>query len=117
MEAHRISPQEVKQRLDLGHQIVFIDTRSAAAWNGSDGMLPGAIRMPADKIPDHLSELPHDGTIVIYSASAAEGASAHAALTLTQAGFRNVFALEGGFDAWKKAGLPVEQKIEAQPSV
>jgi rhodanese-related sulfurtransferase len=117
MEAHRISPAEVKQRLDLGYRIVFIDTRSPASWDGSDGMLPGALRIPADEIPDHLDELPHDGTIVIYAADENEGSSAHAAVILTQAGFRNVFALTGGFDEWHRAGLPIAHKREEQIGV
>lgn len=34
-----------------------------------------------------------------------------------QAGLRNVFALRGGFDAWRAAGMPVVPKEEvAQPS-
>jgi rhodanese-related sulfurtransferase len=115
MDAHRISPEEVKQRMDLGQAIVFIDTRSPSSWGGSDGMLPGAIRIAADEIPDHLEELPHDGTIVLYAAGH-EGSAAHAALTLTQAGFRNVFALDGGIDAWRRAGYPVVSKHEDQPS-
>jgi rhodanese-related sulfurtransferase len=32
---------------------------------------------------------------------------------LRDAGFRNAWALEGGFDAWADAGLPVEAKGKA----
>jgi rhodanese-related sulfurtransferase len=40
------------------------------------------------------------------------------ALTLTQAGFGDVFALKGGFDAWVQAGLPTEIKDYAtQPTI
>jgi rhodanese-related sulfurtransferase len=35
------------------------------------------------------------------------------ALKLQERGYRDVFALQGGFDAWRKAGMPVEPKLEA----
>jgi rhodanese-related sulfurtransferase len=28
-------------------------------------------------------------------------------------GYKNVWALQGGFDAWRNAGLPVERKQQA----
>jgi rhodanese-related sulfurtransferase len=35
------------------------------------------------------------------------------ALKLQQRGYKNVWALQGGFDAWKKAGLPLAPKRQA----
>jgi rhodanese-related sulfurtransferase len=32
---------------------------------------------------------------------------------LRERGFKNAWALQGGFDAWRNQGLPVESKIEA----
>jgi rhodanese-related sulfurtransferase len=32
---------------------------------------------------------------------------------LTEQGFKKVWALKGGFDAWRDAGLPVEPKSKA----
>jgi len=32
---------------------------------------------------------------------------------LQQRGYKDVYALEGGFDAWQQAGLPVEPKRQA----
>jgi rhodanese-related sulfurtransferase len=29
---------------------------------------------------------------------------------MTQRGYRNVYPLYGGFDAWRRAGFPLEQK-------
>ena len=33
---------------------------------------------------------------------------------MVQAGLRNVFALQGGFEAWREAGMPLVPKSEAQ---
>lgn len=66
MEAHRITVDEVSERLDSGDEILFIDARSPEDWESSDVKLPLAIRIPADLVPDHLAELPHEGPIVVY---------------------------------------------------
>lgn len=66
MEAHRIGVDEVRQRLERGEQILFLDTRSPKDWAASDEKIPLAQRMAADEVPDHLDELPHEGPIVTY---------------------------------------------------
>ena len=66
MNVQRISVNEVNARLVAGHEILFVDTRSPKDWERSDVKLPLAIRLPADLVPDHLDELPHEGTIVTY---------------------------------------------------
>jgi rhodanese-related sulfurtransferase len=66
MEAHRISVDEVRERLDRGQEILFVDTRNPKDWAASDVKVPLALRIPADEIADHLGELPHDGPIVAY---------------------------------------------------
>jgi rhodanese-related sulfurtransferase len=35
------------------------------------------------------------------------------AQTLRERGYENVWALQGGFDAWREADLPLERKREA----
>jgi rhodanese-related sulfurtransferase len=32
---------------------------------------------------------------------------------LRERGYQNVWALQGGFDAWRNAGMPVESKTKA----
>lgn len=66
MEAHRITVDEVKKRHAAGEDILFLDTRNPTAWAEADEMIPGAVRMPADRVADHLDALPHDRTIVAY---------------------------------------------------
>lgn len=66
MEAHRIYPEEVEQRLDAGLDVVLVDTRSPEDWARSNQIIPGAIRIPADEIADHLGDLPHAATIITY---------------------------------------------------
>ena len=65
-EAARISAEDAKARLARGEPIVFLDSRNPKAWTESDVKLPGAIRVEADRVRDHLSEIPRGRPIVAY---------------------------------------------------
>ncbi len=66
MDPIRITLDEVKQRLDKGEPIFFVDTRNPVAWGQSDVKIKGAIRIPLSELTQHLAELPRDRTIVTY---------------------------------------------------
>jgi rhodanese-related sulfurtransferase len=62
----RITVDEVRKKMGAGEQFSFIDTRNPQAWEASDVKLPGALRVPADKLGEHISEIPKDKPIVTY---------------------------------------------------
>ena len=62
----RVTAEEVKARLARREPIVFLDTRNPKAWAESDVKVPGAIRVEADRVRDHLSEIPRGRPIVAY---------------------------------------------------
>lgn len=66
MEATRVTVDEVKERMDRGEEFTFIDTRNPKAWAEADTTLPGAIRIPADEVNNHLAEIPRDRTVITY---------------------------------------------------
>lgn len=66
MQIPRISPEDVKRRLDAGEQTVFLDTRADEAWRKADTQIPGSIRVPPDAVQQHLNQIPHDGLLVTY---------------------------------------------------
>ncbi len=66
MEATRVTVNEVKERMDRGEQFAFVDTRNPQAWGESDVKLPGALRVPADELEQHLSEIPRDRAVITY---------------------------------------------------
>jgi len=66
MEPTRVTVDEVKERMNRGEQFAFIDTRNPKAWGESDVKLPGAIRVPADEVEEHLDEIPRDRTVITY---------------------------------------------------
>ena len=62
----RISVEDVRARLDRGEDIFFVDTRNPKAWGEAETKLPGAIRVPADQVEQHLADIPRDRPIVAY---------------------------------------------------
>lgn len=66
MGATRVTVDEVKERMDRGEQFTFADTRNPQAWGEADTKLPGAIRVPADEVEQHLDEIPRDRAIITY---------------------------------------------------
>ncbi|MDQ3134242.1 MAG: hypothetical protein M3Q76_05445 [Acidobacteriota bacterium] len=65
-EATRVTVDEVRERIRRGEQFTFVDTRNPKAWGESDQKLPGAIRIPADEVAQHLDEVPHDRAVITY---------------------------------------------------
>jgi rhodanese-related sulfurtransferase len=66
MEITRVTVDEIKERLDRGEQFNFVDTRNPQAWAEAKTKLPGAIRVPADEVDQHLNEIPRDRTTITY---------------------------------------------------
>lgn len=57
--------------------------------------------------------LPHDRPIVVYADS--EDDAQRVAERLQEQGFSHAVVLEGGFEAYRQAGLPTEELTQEQP--
>jgi len=101
----RITPQELKRRMDKGESVVVIDLRSEFEW--ADGRIPGSLSPVGDDLETLISDTPK-GEIVLYCSCPNEVTSARAALRLKRHGVKHVRPLEGGFPVWKELGYPVE---------
>lgn len=66
MEVTRITVDEVSERLNRAEQFTFVDTRNPTAWGEADQKLPGAIRVPAEEVDQHVNEIPHDRVVITY---------------------------------------------------
>ncbi len=49
LERSRISPQDLKQRLEQGEELVIVDLRSDLAYRQQGSKIPGAIHIPPGK--------------------------------------------------------------------
>jgi rhodanese-related sulfurtransferase len=91
---------------------LLVDTRSDAGRNSSGG-LPQAVRADRTRVAEQFglespNKLPgvtdHEQSIVVICGSI--NGSQPVADELLALGFRNVVHVDGGFPAWKAAGLP-----------
>lgn len=99
----RISPQEAKEMLENG--AVIIDVREQHEWN--TGHVPEATLIPVNSVYKRREELPTDKDVLFICAVGQR--SALAAEMAAAAGLTRLFNVEGGTEAWIKAGQPVER--------
>ena len=62
----RISPEELKDRLDRGEEIVVVDLRHSADASEAGRSIPGAIRVAIDDIEQGHERIPRDREIVLF---------------------------------------------------
>jgi rhodanese-related sulfurtransferase len=91
---------------------VLVDMRGAGEF--ATEHIPGAKCLSRGWLELKIRELAPDTSagIVLYCRRGVE--SVLAAATLTQIGYHDIVALDGGFEAWKAHGLAVEEGLGAQ---
>jgi membrane protein DedA with SNARE-associated domain len=62
----RITPEELKQRLDRGEEIVIVDLRHALDVDSDPHHIPGALHLSPDDLDERHMEIPRDRDIVLY---------------------------------------------------
>jgi rhodanese-related sulfurtransferase len=115
-EVDGISAEQAQQRLKEDSNALLIDVRDAAdipstgvpagGANISLGMLP--IRADRELPEEWLDSRLQDRSCQIITTCFAGMMSAIGAKLLKDMGFTNVCYMEGGMDAWNKAGLPTD---------
>ncbi len=63
---NKLTVEVVKQRMDRGDALAFVDARNPQAWRDAKTTLPGAVRVPADNVAEHLGAIPRDRTVITY---------------------------------------------------
>ncbi|MCA1783420.1 MAG: rhodanese-like domain-containing protein [Dermatophilaceae bacterium] len=109
------TPEQVADLLDDPAYLV-VDIRDPRELE-REGMLPGAYRAPRGMLefwvdpgsPYYKPALDDGRSLILYCGSAWR--SALAAAALQDMGRDDVAHLEGGFSAWKAAGMPVEEYV------
>ncbi len=86
---------------------LVLDVRSQAEFN--NGHIGGARLIPVGELKSRLADLEKfkDKPVLVHCATG--NRSQGAAKMLKDAGFKEVFNLQGGLGAWQQAGMPVEK--------
>ena len=103
----RISPNELKQRIDAREKLIILDLRSPEERR--DGQIPGSLPFEQDKLSSMVPAFVH-AEVILYCSSLNDRASARAALQLKRRGI-HVRPLDGGFPRWRSLGFPVERAV------
>ena len=97
IQSVRITPEQLKQRLDGGELPFILDVREPSEYKFAN---LGATLIPLGELPRRFKELDPDREIVIYCHHG--NRSQRAVEFLYEKGFRNVKNLVGGIEAWSR---------------
>jgi hydroxyacylglutathione hydrolase len=96
---------EVKR---AGKNLQVLDVRAPDEWNG--GHIPDARHVFLGELREHLSKLDKTKPTAVYCDSGYRASIATS--ILKQEGFDCVCNVPGSWQAWKKAGFPIQKEIE-----
>jgi len=105
----RITPMELKRRLEAREPLVIVDLRTALDVAAAPYKIPGARLIDPEELRHPRQTIPRDSEVVFYCAEPREATSARVAIRAAAIGFHNVHPLSGGLEAWRQAGFPVER--------
>jgi len=110
-QIEHVSPKGAADEVASG-KAVLLDIREPVEW---EHHIQGAVQVPRGVLefiadpasPRHNAALDPARRVIVYCRSGTRAALA--ALTLKTLGYEHVANMDGGFTAWKEAGLPTEE--------
>ena len=100
----RLTPEQAFAAWQEG--ALLVDTRSEDEQGEQGGVIPGALHHPLSVALWRLDELSRDTRVILICRQGY--ASSLVAAQLQDIGFREATDVEGGFEAWRQAGLRTE---------
>ncbi|TAJ99286.1 MAG: hypothetical protein EPO39_16840 [Candidatus Manganitrophaceae bacterium] len=109
-----ISVEEMRRVQQTGAPVVVLDARTDRSFEGNNENAEGAIRFLPDRAAGQQATIlgfSKEAWLIPFCACPNDETAVRVAEELRQAGWPRARALEGGWEAWKKSGLPtVERK-------
>lgn len=96
----------LKAALDRGEEILVVDVREPAEFDGPLGHIAGARNIPLASLEGELEDLHSARDRPITLVCKTDRRSAAAAERLVAAGFPNVSVLRQGMERWDRLGFP-----------
>ncbi|MCO6412711.1 MAG: rhodanese-like domain-containing protein [Thiogranum sp.] len=100
-----LTPQQVSEKLAADPALQVVDVRKPVEF--AVGHIPGAVNMPIDELDLRVDELGGDREVLVYCINGAR--TRRAEHVLLDNGIENIYHLQGAFQAWIQAGLPIEK--------
>ena len=102
-----VTVDDVKNYLESGLDFVLVDTREESEWAAAHA--EGAVHLGKGIIERDIENAAPDPDtkIVLYCGGGYR--SALAAESLQKMGYTDVYSMDGGWRAWKAAGMPVDE--------
>ena len=91
-----VSVKELKEKFDTREDFQLLDVREPVEYEMAN--IEGAKLIPLGELSERMNELDHERLTIVHCHSGQR--SAQAVRMLREAGFRNVFNLEGGIARW-----------------
>ncbi len=99
-----LTPAQAKELIDNNPDVIIIDVSP----DYDNGHLPGAVNyyLGDGSLDEAIPMLDKDATYLVYCH--VDSVAIAGAQKLVDAGFTNVYRLEGNYSAWVDAGYPIE---------
>jgi membrane protein DedA with SNARE-associated domain len=62
----QITPEEVKQRLDAGEDLLILDLRHRFEFDAEPYTIPGAFQLPIEQLEENYHKIPRDRDIILF---------------------------------------------------
>ena len=116
--AEFILAAELKAKLVRREPLTILDVRDTSSYVDSNNRIKGALYVKLRRLNYRLSmaplrDVPRDSEVVTYCACPNDEASIRAAQILSDAGFKRVHVLKGGWRMWLKVSGQVEPRPKA----
>jgi hydroxyacylglutathione hydrolase len=99
-----LAAHELKAKMDRGEQLTVLDVRAGSEW--AEGHIKGATHIYVGQVPETLNQMPREEAVAVICRSGHRAGIA--ASVLLRGGWREVYNVLGGMEAWVAAGYPVE---------
>lgn len=96
MPINQWSPQQLWQSLQDGQPLLLLDVREPHEF--AYAHIEGSLLMPLQQVPERLDELDAEQDIVVICHHGMR--SQQACMFLQHSGFKRLYNLRGGIDAW-----------------
>jgi membrane protein DedA with SNARE-associated domain/rhodanese-related sulfurtransferase len=108
----RITPEELKRKLDAGEEVVIVDLRGSLDFEAEPAMIPGAVHLDYADLEEVSDELAKAAEVVLYCNCPNEVTSAKMALMLRRRGVNKIRPLQDGLNGWRDLGYPVAESSD-----